>query len=200
MRCDDLTRELACPTGAISPADLADHLATCPVCASWSHQAARLDRIWELTRPVPPSGDTLDALWAHASVELDGRRPSVRLKLVGADRRRRWLVAGFVLAQAAAVLVAGLVLLCGNTGQPMELANVPPVGAPTTQDPELFDFEAESDILPVVRIDEKNVATLEQVDLSYRLDSRSIPTGTQKDLMDEGETMASFGSVLASAK
>ena len=49
MRCEDLTRELASPTGDLSSAQIAEHLAGCPSCAEWSRQAARFDRIFSPT-------------------------------------------------------------------------------------------------------------------------------------------------------
>jgi hypothetical protein len=102
MRCEDLTQELACPTGAWTPAEMAGHLADCPSCARWSRQAARFDQIWEETRPLEPSSALLDTLWASASVALETRPP---LRLKGTDRRdsiRRISI----LAVAAAILLA----------------------------------------------------------------------------------------------
>ena len=72
--------------------------------------ADRLDRAWAATRPTDPSPELLDALWAHASAELD-RIDAARAGAViplperRSPRRRRALV-GLALAQAAAVLVA----------------------------------------------------------------------------------------------
>jgi hypothetical protein len=103
MRCVDVIRELAVPTGTADPSAMAEHLAGCPRCASWSERDAKLDRLWEATRPEPPSG-AWDAIWARASEALDRprtipvptRRPVVR----------RAAIVGIGLAQAAAILVA----------------------------------------------------------------------------------------------
>ncbi len=104
MRCDDLIRELASPTGALSPAAMAGHLADCPACARWSNQAARFDQIWEATRPAEPTSAELDALWAKASVALEARPAATApLRLVP---RQHWLKPTLILAQAAAILVA----------------------------------------------------------------------------------------------
>ena len=86
MRCEDLTRELASPTGALSSAQMAEHLAACPACANWSRRASHVDRIWEATRPVEPSMDALDVLWTRASLELDGLKAPATVGRPGAER------------------------------------------------------------------------------------------------------------------
>ncbi len=117
MRCEDVTRELASPTGAVPQATLAAHLASCPSCAEWSRRAAQLDRIWEATRPLDPSPERLDALWLDASAALDRREvataaPAARTLTLPARPWRPWplgiaIGAGAVgLAQAAALLFA----------------------------------------------------------------------------------------------
>ena len=72
--------------------------------------ADRLDRAWAATRPLDPSPEVLDALWAHASAELDRieaarSSPVIPFAPVRA-RRRRWVIATVALAQAAAILLA----------------------------------------------------------------------------------------------
>ncbi len=113
MRCEDLTRELASPTGALSPAEMAGHLAVCPACALWSSQAARFDQIWEATRPVEPSPEQLDALWARAAVALEARSTASPLSLEGmtVPSRRRWIKPARIFAQAAAVVIAAGLLV-----------------------------------------------------------------------------------------
>src|SRR4051794_17267390 len=106
MRCDQVTRELATPTGLPGPDDLAAHLAACPSCASWSRRAALLDRAWEQTRPDDLPAEALDALWARAAIALDAPPAAIPM-----PRRpgRRWARVAIGLASAAAVL--GPVLL-----------------------------------------------------------------------------------------
>ena len=76
--------------------------------------SARFDRVWAATRPSDPSPATLDALWAHASVELDriaasresGQVETRVIPFANRSTRRRRIVAGIILAQAAAILAA----------------------------------------------------------------------------------------------
>lgn len=121
MHCDDVIRELSAPTGALAPEALADHLAGCPGCASWSRRDARLDRLWEATRPPEPSAVAWDRMWANVSEALD-RRAAARPVSVPAPApapamvvvRGRWHRSGlvaFAVAQAAVILIGfGLVL------------------------------------------------------------------------------------------
>ncbi len=111
MRCDDATRELASPTGAVPPADLAAHLRSCPGCAGWSRRSGRLDLLLEATRPADPSPARLDALWLEASAALDAgavARPSLEGRTLAARGRRRWAIGAAIvgLAQAAALVLA----------------------------------------------------------------------------------------------
>jgi hypothetical protein len=111
MRCVDVIRELAAPTGLDSRA-LDDHLARCPRCASWAERDAKLGQIWEATRP----GGTADAwerTWSHVSDVLDGR---VAIPSSPPRTWRRPALAVFALAQAAAILV-GVIWLSRNGGQ-----------------------------------------------------------------------------------
>src|SRR5262249_27931709 len=67
MRCDEVVRELAAPTADRDRAELADHLAGCSACAEWARRAEGLDRLWEATRPVEPSPEAWDAVWANVA-------------------------------------------------------------------------------------------------------------------------------------
>jgi len=105
MRCDDVTRELSAPTGEPNPAALAEHLAGCPRCASWAQRSARLDQIWEATRPGDPPAGAFDRVWANVAAALD--RPPAPVAVPAApSRRRRVVLATFTVAQAAAILAA----------------------------------------------------------------------------------------------
>ena len=71
MHCHEVVRELAVPTGELDASGLAEHLARCPRCASWAEDAARLDRLWEATRPAEPFGARWETTWADVSRALD---------------------------------------------------------------------------------------------------------------------------------
>jgi len=132
MRCEEVTRELAAPSGPTDQADLAAHLAACPACAGWSSRADRLDRLWDATRPADPSPGSLDALWARASAALEA--PSPALRLVGADatrarrrgRRLALAVIGLGVAQAAALMVVTLNTIRSRDGRGPSLVAVGP--------------------------------------------------------------------------
>ncbi len=195
MRCDDLTRELARPTGAFAPAEVAGHLAACPACAGFASAAGRLDRTWGATRPADPSADALDDLWARASAEIDAREAPATLKFPGRGRRRR-IFAGLVVAQAAAlVLAAGLFLLRRDASGPIELVEA------TTQDaaePGFLALDVEPDQASVVRIDKDNGFRSEKLDLSRLYDGPSMPDDTPHDAFGAWETIASPFRVVAS--
>jgi hypothetical protein len=199
MRCEDLTRELASPTGALTEAEMAGHLAACPSCAAWSRRADHFDRIWEATRPVEPSADVLDALWARASAELDA--PGT-LRIVPTDRPRRLrrlAVFAFVAAQAAAVLVAALVLMRQGDGHRVEVAKADPRPSPTVQPPHPLDLHVGadgSDQLAVVHIGKDNRYRFELHDLSAQFASSALPDLTPHDEVSAVEAVdASWGTV-----
>ena len=188
MRCEDLTRELARPTGALASAEVLGHLAACPACAERSRRDGQLDRIWEATRPLGPSMDAMDDLWARAARELDGLKSPATLKLAApgrARRPRRAMVALFV-AQAAAILVAALIVLARN-GHEVKAA--------------FLNLPVEFDTMAVVRIDEKGKPPeVKMQDLSSLFASPSLPDFTPHDEVGEMEVMASSFDVVASSQ
>jgi hypothetical protein len=111
MRCVDVIEELAAPHGPDSAA-LTEHLTHCPRCATWARRSARLDRLWEATRPEEPAPEAWATVWAQVSQALDTASPlaqSPRLRpsaTLGPRPWRRWGVATFAIAQAAVILVA----------------------------------------------------------------------------------------------
>jgi len=124
MRCTDLIRELSVPTDTLDSAALADHLAQCAQCAAWAERNARLNRVWEATRPPELSDQAWDRIWAKVS---EGHKAASSPVLVEAASSpvlveagstpvsrslgsRRWMSV-FVAAQAAAILIAALVLV-----------------------------------------------------------------------------------------
>jgi anti-sigma factor RsiW len=195
MRCEDLTRELASPTGALSPAEVAGHLAACPACAEWSRRARRFDQIWEATRPPGPLMDAMDALWARASRELDALEAPVTLKLAtpGRARRRRLAVAAFAFAQAAAILLAALVLFHRDGAGPIEVAVGPPV---EVRKPVPLHVTVEDDQLALVQIGDKGrPSQIKTQDLSRLYSSSSIPLYTPHDEVGEMESSDSSPDV-----
>jgi hypothetical protein len=134
MRCEDVIRELAAPTGEPDQAAMAQHLASCSACSGWARRAAQLDALWDATRPPEPASEAWDSVWASIARELDApatvagvaaatARPSRNghsSKVVvhpapahPAAHRRPWrltAIAVLGLGQAAAILIAlGLV-------------------------------------------------------------------------------------------
>jgi len=123
MRCVDVVRELAAPTGTTGASDLAAHLAGCPRCSAEGDRAARFDRLWDATSPPEPTPGQWDALWTHVAQALDQPAPEplmprrthwVRPVLRVVRDRRVARVAALALTQAAAVLVA--VVLASRPG------------------------------------------------------------------------------------
>ena len=190
MRCEDLTRELASPTGAFPPAEIARHLAACPACDEWSRLAGRLDRAWEATRPLDPSPEMMDALWARVSCELDARKAPVTIQFAAPARRRpAWVKSALIAAQAAAILVAAsLLLLRRDEVRPFAVVAVADV-EPGASD--LLKLDVEDDTLSVVRIDKGNRHQVE------RLASPALPAAnTPHDEVSEMEALdSSFGTV-----
>jgi len=101
MRCDDVTRELAAPSGRLDPSALAAHLAACPACAG----AARLTRLWAASRPAPPPG-TFASAWAGIERAADhAARPAMA---PARPRTGRLVIRWVEVAVAAGLLVAAL--------------------------------------------------------------------------------------------
>ena len=136
MRCVDVIRELAAPTDTQDAAALADHLSHCTSCAAFAERAARLDRLWEATRPAEPTPEVWYNLWLQVAHSLDSSasQPIVPLSPAGvrngsttasemkfdikpggqtrsrSSYSRPWARIGIVRLSrvAAAVLIAGL--------------------------------------------------------------------------------------------
>src|SRR3954452_18558867 len=70
MRCEEVIAGLAAPDGPDSPA-LAEHLERCPRCAARARLDARLQRLWEVTRPEEPAPSTWATVWAQVTQALD---------------------------------------------------------------------------------------------------------------------------------
>ena len=68
----------------------------------------RLERLWDATRPEPPSAEAWDRAWAEVAARLDDpAAPEASGPVILPTPRRRWGGVALVLAaQAAAVLLA----------------------------------------------------------------------------------------------
>jgi len=110
MRCDEVKQELSRSLGASTRQGLADHLSACPACESWAAQIARQNEIWDATRPEEPSAQAFDALWERVTVLAAEPRPAT-LRFGSAATWKRAGLAVAVMAQAAAILIAALVVV-----------------------------------------------------------------------------------------
>jgi hypothetical protein len=112
MRCEDVIRELATPTGAVAQEAVTDHLAQCATCSAFARRDAQLQRLWDATRPPMPTTATWDSVWARIADSLDQAAAPHTLPLTAARAPvRTWttwrVVSGLVkIAAAAAVIVA----------------------------------------------------------------------------------------------
>jgi len=129
MHCDEVIHELVVPTDDRDSAAVAEHLANCLSCAGWARRDAQFDCLWNATRPMEPSLQVWDAVWAQIASSLDCSTPaeleaiaspmatsngSVRQVITprrmtptsSRSRRWNWTAIGLIgLAQAAAVLL-----------------------------------------------------------------------------------------------
>jgi hypothetical protein len=105
MRCSDVTRELAVPTGSIDPAALSLHLQDCPRCSTAAANAQRFERLWAETRPESPSNAAWDALWDRVDLELASSPAAESARLLP---MRGWIKFGPIAAAAALLLGLGL--------------------------------------------------------------------------------------------
>jgi anti-sigma factor RsiW len=96
-------RERSAPGGGLDRSALAEHLAACPPCASWSAQADALDRLLAATRPEEPSAETFISIWSE--VRARASEPAVLTMPAPRPWGRRGLALA-VFAQAAAILLA----------------------------------------------------------------------------------------------
>lgn len=172
MRCDEITRELAAPAGRVEPSALAAHLAACPACAEFSRGRDRLDRLWDATRPPLPTPGSFDAVWTEVARAADAA-PALPSRRPHAFRPRT--IAAAVLAQAAALLVAALVLQDHPAPQQPEI--------PIAQVPKMVEI-AEGQIA-IISVDGRDADTF--VDAST--EGTIAP---DLDLLNEFEAMASL--------
>lgn len=139
MRCDDVIRELAAPSGSVDQAAISDHLTRCGECAAWVERDAKLDRIWDVTRPEPPAPEAWESIWARATEAVDRELATEANSPVLRFRRRTvWIMA---IAQVAAAAVA---IVCLN----------PPHQDPGKASPIVVDsIEVDQGEVPVIHFD-----------------------------------------------
>jgi len=109
MRCEDVTREIAVPTGELDSTDLASHLAICSGCADFRDRSQQLDRLWDATRPADPSPESWQTLWAAVTAAAEPKT----IPITASPRWRHRLLTGMALAQAAVLMIAALALFQG---------------------------------------------------------------------------------------
>lgn len=103
MRCSEVARELAVPTGEISREDLAAHLRDCGGCSARAEAERSFDGLWAANRPPVPSDRVRDAMWARIeearSADLE---PTVTIR-----QGFRWRTPVWMSAAAAALIGLG---------------------------------------------------------------------------------------------
>jgi hypothetical protein len=153
MRCVDVIRELITPSDTSDAAALFDHLSRCSSCAAFATHAARLNRLWEATRPPEPAPEVWDNLWSQVAHSLDGSTPQEAASpslparqngspstsvlkfevephersLTPSFRSRLWAGIGIVgLSQAAALLLVAGLTWCFFIPSKQEVASLNP--------------------------------------------------------------------------
>jgi len=146
MRCVDVIRALAAPADDPQSAEVTEHLAHCPRCAGWAARDAKLDRLWEATRPDSPASSEWDSVWARVADgwerEQETASPEVLPFRAPSVRPWRRAVAIFAVMQtAAAVLLAAFLLGHSPTdGKRQDLAqNTPKLVKPPVEVVAEFD-------------------------------------------------------------
>ena len=154
-----------------------------------------LARAWDATRPADPSPELLDALWAHASAELDRIAAAPDAPTIPFDRARpgrRRALAGLALA-AAALVLAGVawqrparrveVVVAPVVTSPVVAPPAPPVPAARGM------VDVEVDKILFVQIDDEGHQVRQ---LAQTPTFPTIPEGTQRDLFDALESAAAI--------
>lgn len=152
--CETVRTELAVPGSSPAASDLSAHLEICPSCAHFAAGLDRLDRAWDLTRPVEPSPLVFDALWERALAGADApvpagarRRASETFTVPMSSGRRRFGWSPRVLAVPSAAAAVLLVAILGSFRQNAETPQV----ALTTRALPVVNVEVDQTV--VVRVD-----------------------------------------------
>ena len=170
LRCDETIGELA-PSGISADG---------PECAAWLQDNARVMKVWHETSPVLPNEAKWDAVWTGLSARLDQAELAASEEVANtftmrrliAGRRRKMALAGFVLAQAAVVM---LVVSLGLREKVKETVPASTLG----------DVVVEAGGTTLIQ---KNGASVKAVVLAY--DDPRTTVSTNYDLFNSIEAMA----------
>jgi hypothetical protein len=146
MRCDEVIRELAVPSGAMDAAAVKEHLATCASCAHQAEGFDRLDRVWEDTRPAEPSERTWNRLWQRVTLAADA--PATLPLRPGHRALRWWFVA--IAAQAAAGVLLVFAPFRTSPQNAQGMAPAPLASAPGP----VYEFDIEGGQTLFLEVDE----------------------------------------------
>jgi hypothetical protein len=146
MRCDDVIRELSVPTGAVDHTTLAEHVSGCARCAAWAEGGAKLERLWEATRPPELSDAAWGRIWENVSASID-RPKEPEPKVVAPSRRAAFAV--FALAQAAAILA--MVVYMPRSSSRAKVTEI----AASQAEPKIIEID--QDTVPVITFEKGGV-------------------------------------------
>lgn len=116
-----------------------------------------LDRVWEATRPPEPSAASWERLWAGVTAAIHQGPSTIPMRPASRVSRLPWAwIALASVAQAAAVLIAGMIFLQTRGTAPVSagpaVAAVVPPAAPVA----LLDFNLDEGQTLVVRVGERS--------------------------------------------
>jgi hypothetical protein len=186
MHCEPVIREMSVPSGEVSSADLAAHLAACPACALRAEREARFDRVWEMTRPAEPSDAVWEGLWANVTESFErSATPARALEhpvRLAARPWRRVAFAAFALAQAAAILIAVFALSRPHERPALHVARVTPTPPPPSAEVVIDEGQ-----FVIIRADRQGLRT---VDLAQQEASSSNTVDANFVMFNALEAMA----------
>ncbi len=106
MCCEDVSQAISAAVVGDDRSALAEHLASCPRCASWAVQNAALDVLWDASRPIEPSESVWDLTWIKISAKLDRAGEPAIVPVSAASRWWMQSSTARMLTQAAAIFLA----------------------------------------------------------------------------------------------
>lgn len=165
--CREVLDALSRPPGRLDAEFRSGHLADCPSCSEAADTAHRLALAWNAGRPTPPAGG-FDDLWPQVMTRMEageGREsdvpPTPRRDL------RMVKVVGFVLAQAAAVLIGWMIVRPGDTQ-----VHAAPLLAMLDKAPKVIDIEP-SEVL-ILRFDREGSLDRRDIDALEISDTETV--------------------------
>lgn len=198
MRCEDVIQELSAPAGRVDSTAVSDHLAQCPQCALWAERDAKVDRLWEATRPAALSSQEWDSIWTNATEAAERLPRSDVLPMPVATPRfslRTVWVFGFAQVAAAATILIVLAVYPGADGKKAQVAQnpAPPVELVKNTPHMIDEVEVDQGEFPVFHFDSQG-KKLSQTDLAQYESPARI--GSSLELYNELEGNAGEGNVL----